>query len=114
MLLFGQEVRPGTRDDIAVYWTDGVERRTIVGCGYPDAGETLKRMLRRLGGGAGYYESLRAKLSDLDEPGGVITSAHGQQRMGLMRPYLALSLSGWRAFLGEHLRAPLDQWALPL
>src|ERR1700677_2063858 len=89
MLAFCQEVQPGTRDDIAVFWTDGDDRRVIVQCGYSEAHVVVERVLRRFPGGRSYYASLRMKVGDLAEPGAVITTILGPHRIGLMRPYLA-------------------------
>lgn len=88
MLPFGQEVRPGTRDDIAVFWADGEQKRVIVGSDYGETHATLERILRKFQGGRIYYESLRAKVSELSEPGRVIVATLGSHCVGLMRPYL--------------------------
>jgi hypothetical protein len=56
MLVYGREVRPGDRDDIVVFWTDGTERHAIVDVDYTET----KVILRRFPGAAGYDASLRA------------------------------------------------------
>jgi hypothetical protein len=88
MLAFCQEVQSGTREDIAVFWTDGDDRRVIVQCGYTEAHVVVERVLRRFPGGRSYYESLRMKVGELAEPGAVISTILGRHRIGLMRPYL--------------------------
>lgn len=88
MLLFGQEVRPGTRDELAVFWTNGVEKRAIIGAGYGDAHTALKRIVRKFDGGIAQYDNLRRKVRDLAEPGRVILARLGPHSVGLMRPYV--------------------------
>jgi hypothetical protein len=89
LLAYGQEVEPGTREDVAVFWTDGDDRRVIVDCGYGTAHTAIERILRRFSGGRGYYESLRLKVGELAEPGSVITAIVAPHQLGLMRPYIA-------------------------
>jgi hypothetical protein len=87
--LFGQEVEAGTLADVALFWTDGEHRRAIVGSGYADTQATLERVLRRFPGGGGHYANLRAKLGELDRPGGVLGVVLGEHRFGLAIPYRA-------------------------
>jgi hypothetical protein len=71
MLLFGQQVEPGTREDIADFWTDGEQRRVIVGCGHagahPSAVPRWRGLLRkparenRRAGQAGYRHRRRVR-----------------------------------------------------
>jgi hypothetical protein len=58
VLLFGQEVRAGNRDEIVVFWTNGNEERVIVDSGYEDAHTALKRILRRFDGAMPQYDNL--------------------------------------------------------
>jgi hypothetical protein len=87
-MLFGQEVRSGTRDEIIVFWTDGDEKRAIVDADYADAHAGLKRILRKFDGGLAQYDNLRATISALAEPGRVILARLGPHTVGLMRPYM--------------------------
>lgn len=89
MQVFGHEVQPGTREDIAAFWTDGTHRRVIVDVGYAEAQAVLARILRRFSGGVGHYQHLRSKLGELERPGAVITAVLGPHRIGLMIPWLA-------------------------
>jgi hypothetical protein len=89
VLLFGQAVEPGRRDDVVVFWTDGEERRAILGCGYAEAHVTLPRLLRRFRGARSYYDSLRTKVGELAEPGAVIAARAEGHSIGLMMPFLA-------------------------
>lgn len=89
LLAFGQEVQPGTREDIAVFWSDGDDRRAIVDCGYAQAHAVLERLLRRFPGGRGFYEDFRLKVGELAESGTAISTLLDGHTIGLMRPYIA-------------------------
>jgi hypothetical protein len=88
MLVLGQEVELGSREDIVVFWTDGDERRAIVALGYASVHAAVERVLRKYPGGATYYDNLRGKVGDLSEPGAVIQVVIGVHRVGLLHPYL--------------------------
>jgi hypothetical protein len=89
MLLFGQKVEPGTREDIALFWTDGERSRVILGCGYAEVHAVLERILRRFPNGVGHYQQLRAKIGELGQPGAVVATVLGPHRIGLMIPWRA-------------------------
>jgi hypothetical protein len=83
--LFGQEVDPGTRENLAVFWSDGQDRVAIINCGYGGGWEAIERVARRYFHARSLCGALRSKVLELAEPGGVITTVIDAHVLGLMR-----------------------------